>query len=1089
MGRSLQVVVFLVLHAAGISFASAQMTTAVLRGRVIDREGTGLPGVVLLVTSERQPSGNSQAVSDIEGNYRIAPLPSADDWHIRIDYPGFARTEIGPVRLDEGATTVVNVTLSTDAETTDVVHVVDTGDIVETDSGVLVTHFDTEFIQGLPLIGHSVQDLLALVPGVTDTDGDGNPNVLGARSTGMQIRLDGVNITDPVSGTFGQNVNQDIIEEVEIRTAGATADFGRTDGGFTSIITRSGGNEFEGKLSVFWQGKFLNGEGPGNNDTNGFEGTVPDYHDVRTTLSLGGPIVKDRLWYFGSVQVLDTQRPVNQVGANILVTSRGNNSFAKLTWQVDSLNRLALQASSDPRTFRGLGLALGTSPDSDFRFSQGGFTPQLKWTATLSPRLLLEAQVSRFNSGIALTPVSRYFEPTPVSRFQSGTTIQALYPCGTVNCDPSSGERRIYQTDLITGIVTGPFNLRTDDKRGRTSLKTDLSYTVEDAMGQHNIRSGIEFADESFEDRPVTNPLLIDVTVPFQPPPGSGGGTVALNQISGVQVLQTFDPLETRQSAGSFNGGFYILDAWKPRPGLTINAGVRFDREDIDSSGFEDFDPRVERRRAISLWNGVCAEARVQGIVGATSNCNDQATYDARPPTGLPDQAGSRLKSFRDDDGDAVNDVAPSVASLDLDGDGEISTSGAEGLSFFRDFTRFGDRETRNFEIVNSNLSPRLSISWDPWGDGATKLFGNWGRFYDRLFLATVTGEIGPDNVNYAFTPDQNHVIVPGAVSRAASTVSITQIDRDLATPYTDELSLGFERELASEWSVGLTWIRRRGSDLLQDTDINHVTCGQFRSVLGVDPALICGDAGGLETDRFGQVGFDPASPDVEGGSFAFNRAYSLPNGAPDLYTVNNGFNQVLRIGNVNSSDFTAWEARLVRRQHHGWQMQASYTWSKASGQAEAFGSVLGNDPETVDDEEGYLIFDQRHVLKFQAVTQLPAGIGLGTIVQWASGTPFSLTRTVVDQDSTGNTIFRSFFPSGRRNDQRNGGQWRIDAHLERSFIIRKVRASGFLNVQNLLNGDELVVTSYDLTALNGVGLNAIRNTGRRFEIGASFAF
>src|SRR5881296_2151358 len=201
--------------------------------------------------------------------------------------------------------------------------------------------------------------MLKLAPGVTDTDGDGNPNVHGSRDTGLQIRIDGANITDPVSGTFGQNLNADIIEELEVIISGATAEFSRADGGFANIITKSGGNDFQGKFSLFWQGKFLNGDGANNNDVTRYDNHFPGYVDVRPTLSVGGAIVRDKIWYFTSIEVLDTQRPVNQIGANILVTSRGNNSFGKATWQVNPLNKLAAQVSTDPRVFRGLGLTLG----------------------------------------------------------------------------------------------------------------------------------------------------------------------------------------------------------------------------------------------------------------------------------------------------------------------------------------------------------------------------------------------------------------------------------------------------------------------------------------------------------------------------------------------------------------------------------------------------------------------------------------------------------------------------------------------------------------------------------------------------------
>src|SRR6185436_3489130 len=213
------------------------------------------------------------------------------------------------------------------------------------------------------------------------------------------------------------------------------------------------------------------------------------------------------------------------------------------------------------------------------------------------------------------------------------------------------------------------------------------------------------------------------------------------------------------------------------------------------------------------------------------------------------------------------------------------------------------------------------------------------------------TGEIGPDNVNFIFVPNANHVINPGEGSRAASTVSVTQIDRNLSTPYTDEFTLGFERELAPEWSLGFTYINRKGKDLLQDMDINHVTCPQF-STLGVNPLVICGDSGQLELDRFGDAGGAiGSSPDgIAGGNFGFNAANgggsNTKNDAPDLYTVNNGFNQILRIGNFNSSEFESYELQITKRLHRNWQMQTSYVWSRAFGQAEAFQAAVGNDPE-----------------------------------------------------------------------------------------------------------------------------------------------
>ena len=79
---------------------SLAQTTAIVRGRVMDTDGAGLPGVVVSIRSTSQPRANKQVVTDIEGNYRIPLLTPANDYFIRVDYPGFAPIELGPLDLD-----------------------------------------------------------------------------------------------------------------------------------------------------------------------------------------------------------------------------------------------------------------------------------------------------------------------------------------------------------------------------------------------------------------------------------------------------------------------------------------------------------------------------------------------------------------------------------------------------------------------------------------------------------------------------------------------------------------------------------------------------------------------------------------------------------------------------------------------------------------------------------------------------------------------------------------------------------------------------------------------------------------------------
>ncbi len=199
--------------------------------------------------------------------------------------------------------------------------------------------------------------------------------------------------------------------------------------------------------------------------------------------------------------------------------------------------------------------------------------------------------------------------------------------------------------------------------------------------------------------------------------------------------------------------------------------------------------------------------------------------------------------------------MVPELVALDTNQDGFVDLVGPEGRGLYEYFTTFSDRQADGFTLTDSNISPRFGVSWDPRDDGKTRLFGTWGRYYDRLLPATLLTESSTDFASFTFTPDPiTHVILPGTLGGPPSAISVNQVARNLSTPYTDEWTLGVERELAGEWSAGFTWIDRKARDLLQDSDVNHYTCAQSGKVIGIDPLAICGDMGLLNTDQWGAV-------------------------------------------------------------------------------------------------------------------------------------------------------------------------------------------------------------------------------------------
>jgi len=208
---------------------------------------------------------------------------------------------------------------------------------------------------------------------------------------------------------------------------------------------------------------------------------------------------------------------------------------------------------------------------------------------------------------------------------------------------------------------------------------------------------------------------------------------------------------------------------------------------------------------------------------------------------------------------------------------------------------------------------------------------------------------------------------------------SATQVDRGLQTPFSDELTVGFERELAPEISIKLTYINRKYRDQLQDRDINH--------------SLRFDDTTGQPLDEIGGL---LQSSGGGGGTSAAR----VKDNKPDLYIHNFFFNQIYFLSNINSARYHGIELQLTKRLSRKWQMDASYTYSRNLGFADAFYSRLGDDPATVPYTFGYQTDDQRHVVKFSAVTFLPHDWQVGGTAQWTSGLPYSVISFFSDLDN-----------------------------------------------------------------------------------------
>jgi hypothetical protein len=646
---------------------------------------------------------------------------------------------------------------------------------------------------------------------------------------------------------------------------------------------------------------------------------------------------------------------------------------------------------------------------------------------------------------------------------------------------------RFYTIDQQAGVTSGPYYQDYSDERKRFTWRQDLGLFVPDFYGSHDMKMGLIAEREAFgrtaEGRPIVAPIVR-----------------LRNQ--GPSTVRAIVPAEARihNEATSLTGGLYVQDSYKPFPNLSLGVGLRFDREATDSFGFTFFEPAAER----ALYNRLTALIGGEAVLGddlVRGNNDGILSYGIRNDpifAGSTDLIGD-VGTFADPVLKAAvsrltrHHITTPIFSAQLKGlfpdlgtGEEITLARLQSLGIV-------PQHEEAFRLTNNNLSPRLSVSWDPLADGRTKVFATWGRYYDKLFLSTVVAEEGPDTINRYYLFDPTGVDGQGVPNRrigpsiSKAPPSTTQIDRGLQTPFSDEFTFGFERELAPELALSLTFVQREYRQQLQDIDVNHT---------------LRYDLDGSPLDRIGQL---PGAPQPGG---APGRE---PDGRPDLYIHNFFFNQVLRIGNFNRASYKGLSLELVKRLSRRWELQGSYTYSRALGQAEDFQSRLGNDPSTVESEYGYLAYDERHVVKLNASTYLPRDWQVGVSASWGSGLPYSIVSRFFALDNVDYQQFRTrygytgvvdnlpVFVPVSRNSLRNDPTLTVGARARKNLVLGRTTAGLFLEVFDLLNTDDLRLESYEPVPPNLVDpsseqsgplqLDGVRQFGRRFQVGFQISF
>ena len=281
--------------------ASAQTTTGSLAGTVFDETGGVLPDVTVGLAGDHVV-GTRTTVTDGQGRYRFATLtPGSHD--LSFSRPGFATVSHKGVRVRLGAVREIDVSLPLRGRAEELT-VSGEGPTVDARSTQVGMNYDADSDPNAPVGRVSFFDLINAAPGVSaDSSESARSTSLGSNSTENAYLIDGTDFTAPATGAAWPWPNVDSIDEVEVVTLGAPAEYGNVQGAVFNVVTRLGTNQFHGDANFYFQDQALTGSNTTDEEDGGFPYHRDKYHDL--TLQLGGPVLKDRLWFFASISISD----------------------------------------------------------------------------------------------------------------------------------------------------------------------------------------------------------------------------------------------------------------------------------------------------------------------------------------------------------------------------------------------------------------------------------------------------------------------------------------------------------------------------------------------------------------------------------------------------------------------------------------------------------------------------------------------------------------------------------------------------------------------------------------------------------------
>lgn len=439
--------------------ALAQRTTGDIRGLITDESGAVLPGVTVTLRGRAVP-GAPTTVSNEAGIFRFPNLPPGT-YDITAELQGFSISEQTGIPVPLGGTAEVNVQLKVSTQSETITVVADTP-VVDTSTTQVSTNYTREWVENAPVRRFTFFDLINAAPGVSpSTSTSSRSQSFGSATNENMYLLDGTDFTAPFTGAAWPWPNTDAIEEVQVLSLGAPADYGNLAGAVFNVVTRQGSNSFRGDANFYFQNQSLTGRNTTDDQDDGLPYNRDEFKDA--TVQLGGPAVRDRLWFFGSYQYQQDADSQPGTDPKFPARSSAKRYFWKVNLQINENNRIQAQTHDD--FYRIPQRATANDAPSSISVETGhNPSPGFLWSSVINPSTVFEARYSGFY--------------------------------GVDHGDPLNGGPRVARryNDLDTGQITGGIYSWYDGKSEKTAFSGKVTkYADRFLGGSHDFKLGVQY--------------------------------------------------------------------------------------------------------------------------------------------------------------------------------------------------------------------------------------------------------------------------------------------------------------------------------------------------------------------------------------------------------------------------------------------------------------------------------------------------------------------------------------------------------------------------------------------------------------------